>query len=57
MLRIPKRAEMGRFGLEYAYLPDDNFANGGQQPFGCHAWHQYSPDFWKPYIRQYGHAV
>ena len=56
-LRIPKRAEMGKFALEYVYLPEDNFSASGQLPFGCHGWPQYQPEFWKPYIRQYGHAV
>lgn len=30
--------------------------NGGQLPFGCHAWMKYDLDFFKPYIAKDGHA-
>lgn len=31
--------------------------NGGRLPFGCHGWQKHGPDFWAPFVRQYGHAV
>ncbi len=30
--------------------------NGGQLPFGCHAWMKYDLDFFKPYIAKDGHT-
>jgi hypothetical protein len=26
-------------------------------PFGCHAYRRYEPDFWKPFIEQYGYKL
>jgi Protein of unknown function (DUF5672) len=56
-LRIPERTEMERFALEYVYVPENNFSSGDRLPFGCHGWIQYSPEFWKPYIRRFGHSL
>lgn len=56
-LCIPKRAEMEKFAVEYVYLPEDNFSSTNHLPFGCHGWIQYSPEFWKPYVRQFSHVV
>lgn len=31
--------------------------NGGNPPFGCHAWHKYSADFYIPLFKRYGYDL
>lgn len=31
--------------------------NGGNPPFGCHAWHKYSKDFYIPLFKRYGYDL
>jgi len=38
--------------------PDVLFSLNKQQlPMGVHAWQKYNPDFWKPYIEQFGYSL
>jgi hypothetical protein len=29
--------------------------NGGELPFGCHAWNRYDPEFWRPFLQEFGY--
>lgn len=31
--------------------------NGRNLPFGCHAWWKQGLDFWRPFLREYGHEI
>jgi hypothetical protein len=48
-LRIAPFDEALQFSFENC--PECLFLkNGKRLPFGCHAWHRYSPEFWRPFI-------
>lgn len=45
-----------RFSFEVK--PDYLFQiNKKELPMGCHAWHRYNLDFWKPHIMRFGHKL
>jgi hypothetical protein len=44
--------------FSFEVRPGDLFEKTQHQlPFGCHAWWRYDLEFWKPFIRSYGHAL
>lgn len=53
--RVPGLAEASRFAFEVE--PRQLYAlNGGQLPFGCHAWERYDRDFWLQVLPELGNA-
>jgi hypothetical protein len=58
---LPPRAVAERFGAEFVDfdLADLPFTDQSADtlPFGVHGWPQFQPDYWRPVIRRYGHAV
>ncbi len=53
---LPHWREALRFSVED--LPSKAFVlNGGQLPFGCHAWDIHEPDFWKLHFEKFGHKL
>ena len=43
--------------MKFAFecLPGKLYAmNGNRLPMGCHAWCRYEPDFWRPFIEEFG---
>ena len=58
---LPPRAVAERFGAEFVdFDPVDlpfSARSPDTLPFGVHGWPQFQPDYWRPVIRGYGHAV
>ena len=58
---IPSNEVAEHFGADYNHWEEDKLPFSNQDnntlPFGVHAWIQYNPEFWKPCIRRYGHAL
>jgi hypothetical protein len=55
VLNIPGYKKALAFAFELA--PERALKlNGGQLPFGCHAWDLF-PDFWKPFFKQQGYDI
>ena len=53
--RVPGLAAASRFAFEVE--PRQMYAlNGGQLPFGCHAWERYDRDFWLQVLPELGNA-
>ena len=53
--RVPGLAAASRFAFEVE--PRHLYAlNGGQLPFGCHAWERYDRDFWLQVLPELGRA-
>jgi len=53
--RVPGLAAASRFAFEVE--PRHMYAlNGGQLPFGCHAWERYDRDFWLQVLPELGSA-
>lgn len=50
-----------KFGAAFELWDEKDlpFAKGDSSslPFGTHGWFNYHAEFWKPYIREYGHAL
>jgi hypothetical protein len=47
-------------GLQFAFEVAPRLClerNGGQLPFGCHAWPRYDRHFWEPFLLDRGHAA
>ena len=47
-------------GLSFAFdlNPSQCFERNNEKlPFGCHAWHRFENDFWKPIIDSYGYEM
>ncbi|GAB3971099.1 hypothetical protein GCM10028806_20430 [Spirosoma terrae] len=56
-LRIPDFRTALRFAIEfYPQRAIENY-NGGQLPFGCHAWDIHGTDYWRPIFAQYGYQI
>ena len=54
--RVPGLAAASRFAFEVE--PRHLYAlNGGQLPFGCHAWERYDRDFWLQVLPELGSAT
>lgn len=54
--RVPDLAAASRFAFEVE--PRHLYAlNGGQLPFGCHAWERYDRDFWLQVLPELGNAT
>lgn len=46
--------------LQFAFEkhPEQSYQKLNQHlPFGCHAWHKYNINFWKPHLEQFGHQI
>ncbi|MFP5306891.1 MAG: DUF5672 family protein [Gammaproteobacteria bacterium] len=56
-LRIPDYRTAVSFAVEAAPREVIERLNGGQLPFGCHAWEKMDPQFWLPLLRRYGYTV
>jgi len=54
----PYRVPTYRRALQFAFEVDPVACytdNRQQLPFGCHAWETHGLDFWRPFIKAYGH--
>ncbi len=53
---VPRFEKVKNFG--YDGSPRELFElNNRQLPFGCHRWHMYDLDFWRPHFKQQGFEV
>ena len=56
-LRVPDFRTALRFAVEFHPERAISVYNGGQLPFGCHAWDIHGTDFWRPIFAQYGYDI
>jgi hypothetical protein len=55
-MRMPAPEEAIDFAIELE--PNRSLTiNEGRLPMGCHAWHAYDLDFWRPILNMYGYEV
>jgi len=57
LLKIPDFRTAMRFAVEF--YPDRAIAhyNGGELPFGCHAWDIHGTAYWRPVFASYGYTI
>jgi hypothetical protein len=56
LMRMPAPEEAIDFAIELE--PNRSLTiNEGRLPMGCHAWHAYDLDFWRPILNMYGYEV
>jgi hypothetical protein len=54
--KVPRFEKVKNFG--YDGSPRELFElNNRQLPFGCHRWHMYDLDFWRPHFKEQGFVV
>lgn len=53
--RVPSEDDALQFAFETE--PQACYRRLGRLPFGCHAWSQLAPDFWRPWIRKAGWKI
>lgn len=57
---VPTKEVAQQFGAAFEHFDEKNLpfvGDGKSLPFGIHGWITYHPDFWAPYLRQYGYAL
>ena len=57
LLQIPDFRTAMRFSVEFYPERAVNQYNGGQLPFGCHAWEIHGTDYWRPIFATYGFVI
>ncbi len=57
LLRIPSYRTALRFAIEFYPRWAVDHYNGGQLPFGCHAWDIHGTDYWRSVFARYGYQI
>ncbi|QJW90732.1 hypothetical protein HNV11_15755 [Spirosoma taeanense] len=57
VLRIPSYRTAMQFAVEFYPQRAIEHYNGGQLPFGCHAWDIHETAYWRPIFAQYGFEI
>ena len=57
ILRIPPYRKALHFSVEFYPQWAIEHYNGGQLPFGCHAWDIHETAYWRPIFARYGYQI